>query len=295
MATKKPAPKKPAPKKPAPAKPAAPKATKGAKAKPTSPAPRASARAAALAPLTEAEEATLLTYPATYDKLPDQSVPRIVSMAREVLAAARQAIAILESGTRITRKDLDALAVELDRLQRSEAQWSKSRDARVDPKDVAEGESLKADALAALDYWLEGNEDVETRVSKIREGTGIADLADDLEKLAVLLEEHASALKKADLVKGAPGRMRALAQRMTDSLTGKKADVRAKTLLSLRNRAFWALGARLDGICSAGRYAFRKEPRKAKLFASVATRKRVAKGGRVAKEPVKLVPTDKTS
>ena len=289
MATKKPAPKKPAPKTPSPAK-----AKSKAKA-PAKAAPRSTARAVNLAPLSPADEEKLLTYPSTYDKLPDQSVPRIVSMAREVLSAARQAIDTLEESTRVERKDLDKLETDLDWLQRAEAQWSKSRDARVDPKDVAEGESLKADALAALDYWLEGDEDVETRVSKIREGTGIADLADDLEKLAALLEEHTSSLKKADLVTNAPARMRTLAQRMLDSLTGKKADVRAKTLLSLRNRAFWALGARLDTICSAGRYAFRKEPRKAKLFASVATRKRVAKGGRAAKEPVKLVPTDKTS
>lgn len=289
MATKKPA------KNPAPKKSAAPEAKARPSKKVTRPAPRQSARAAALVPLSEAEEAVLLAFPASYDRLPDQSVPRIVSMAREVLAAARQAIESLEASTKVTPKDLDALAVGLDRLQRAEAQWAKSRDARVDPKDVAEGESLKADALAALDYWLEGDEDVETRVSKIREGTGIADLADDLEKLAALLEAHAGSLKKADLVKGAPARMRTLAERMTDSLTGKKADVRAKTLLSLRNRAFWGLGALLDTICSAGRYAFRKEPRKAKLFASVATRKRVAKGGRAAKEPVKLVPTDKTS
>jgi hypothetical protein len=232
------------------------------------------------------EELTLLgSYPASFDKLPDQSVPRILTMAREVLAAGRQAIDALEANTRIGRHDLEKLAAETELLSRSEELWAKSRDVRVDPKAVAEGESLKADALAALDYWLAGNGPVEERVARVREGTGVADLSDDLDKLADLLDENSGHLKKADLVKSASSRMRELATSLMDSLAGKKSDVHGRTLLALRNRAFYGLVARMDSVCAGGRYAFRKEPRKAKLFASVATRKRVQAKGRTAKGP----------
>lgn len=232
------------------------------------------------------EELTLLgSYPASFDKLPDQSVPRILTMAREVLAAARQAIDALEANTRIGPNDLEKLSAETELLSRSEDLWAKSRDVRVDPEAVAEGESLKADALAALDYWLAGNGPVEERVARVREGTGVADLSDDLDKLADLLDENSGHLKKADLVKNASSRMRELAASLMDSLTGKKSDVQGRTLLALRNRAFYGLVARMDAVCAGGRYAFRKEPRKAKLFASVATRKRVQAKARPAKGP----------
>ena len=206
-------------------------------------------------------------------------------MAREVLAAARQAIDALESSTRIGRNDLEKLAAETELLSRSEDLWAQSRDVRVDPEALAEGESLKADALAALDYWLEGNAPVEERVARVREGTGVADLSDDLDKLADLLDENRAQLKKADLVKNASIRMRELAKSLIDSLAGKKSDVHGRTLLALRNRAFYGLVARMDSVCAGGRYAFRKEPRKAKLFASVATRKRVQAKGRAGKGP----------
>ena len=180
------------------------------------------------------EELTLLgSYPASFDKLPDQSVPRILTMAREVLAAARQAIDALESSTRIGRNDLEKLAAETELLSRSEDLWAQSRDVRVDPEALAEGESLKADALAALDYWLEGNAPVEERVARVREGTGVADLSDDLDKLADLLDENRAQLKKADLVKNASIRMRELAKSLIDSLAGKKSDVHGLSLIHI--------------------------------------------------------------
>lgn len=245
-------------------------------------------------PLEEAELLLLASHPPAYDRLPDQSVPRMLAMSREVLAGARQAIDALESCTRITKADLVKLERESDLLTRCEALWAKSRDVRVDPKEVTEGESLKSDALAALDYWLEGHADVEERVSRIREGTGVADLADDLEKLATLLDEHKLKLKKADLVKAASSHMRVVAKSLVDALAGRKSDVHGKTLLSQRNRAFYGLMARMDAVCSAGRYAFRKEPRKAKLFASVATRKRMqaSKGRPGAAKGDKPVPSE---
>jgi len=265
-----------------------------AKKKATSPtkAPARSAQTAKrggeLRPLTSDEQTLLASHPSNFDRLPDQSVPRILTMAREVLAAGRQAIDALEASTRIGRQDLAKLEAESELLGLCEELWAKSRDVRVDPKAVAEGESLKADALAALDYWLEGHSKVEERVARVREGTGIADLSDDLDKLADLLDENTASLKKADLVENASSRMRELAKSLMDSLAGKKSDVHGRTLLSLRNRAFHGLVARMDAVCAGGRYAFRKEPRKAKLFASVATRKRVqAKGraGKAAKAP----------
>jgi hypothetical protein len=246
-------------------------------------AARAGKGARELRALSSDEQTLLASHPATFDKLPDQSVPRILTMAREVLAAGRQAIDALEASTRIGREELAKLEAESDLLGLCENLWAESRDVRVDPKSVAEGESLKADALAALDYWLEGNTKVEERVARVREGTGIADLADDLDKLADLLDENRAHLKKADLVKNASSRMRELGVSLSDSLAGKKSDVQGRTLLSLRNRAFHGLVARMDAVCAGGRYAFRKEPRKAKLFASVATRKRVQAKGRAGK------------
>ncbi len=267
------------------------KTTSATKAKVRAPA-RTAKGARELRPLSPDEHTLLASHPSSFDKLPDQSVPRILTMAREVLAAGRQAIDALEASTRIGRGDLVKLEAESELLGLCEELWAKSRDVRVDPKAVAEGESLKADALAALDYWLEGNTKVEERVARVREGTGIADLSDDLDKLADLLDENGPSLKKADLVEDASSRMRELAKSLMDSLAGKKSDVHGRTLLSLRNRAFHGLVARMDAVCAGGRYAFRKEPRKAKLFASVATRKRVQAKGRAGKGSKDPGPND---
>ncbi|MBL0197572.1 MAG: hypothetical protein IPQ09_25830 [Myxococcales bacterium] len=256
-------------------------------------AARAPTRKAAAAPpqgLSSADEALLASYPPEFDRLPDQSVPRILTMAREVLAAGKQAITALAAHTRVGKADLERLEADAALLARCEDIWGRARDVRVDSKDIAEGEALKSDALAALDYWLEADAEVAARVSKVREGTGIADLADDLEKLADLLDENAAALKKADLAKGAAARMRALAESLASGLAGRRSDVSSRALLTKRNLAFYGLVAKMDAVCAAGRYAFRKEPRKAKLFASVATRKRVQRKSRAPKKTGPATP-----
>ncbi len=233
--------------------------------------------------LSAADAALLASYPAEYDRLPDQSVPRILAMAREVLAAARHALPALAACTRVCAAEVDGLEADAARLVACEDAWSRARDLRANSEDIAEAEGLKADALAALDYWLEGDAAVAARVARIREGTGIADLADDLEKLAALLDEHGTELQKADLIEGARARMQELARNLSSGLAGRRSDNSSRALLSLRNLAFHALVARMDAICAAGRYAFRKEPRRAKLFASVATRKRAQRRARIRK------------
>ncbi|HEY8076838.1 MAG TPA: hypothetical protein VIF62_22080, partial [Labilithrix sp.] len=117
---------------------------------------------------------------------------------------------------------------------------------------------------------------VQKRVDAIQEGRGIADLVDDLLKLADLVEENASRLRKADLPKDASNRARSLAESIGQSAAARPVErsggQAGADLLALRNRAFWYLREAMDAVRDAGRYVFRNEPKKVALFRASTTR-----------------------
>ena len=122
---------------------------------------------------------------------------------------------------------------------------------------------------------------VQKRVDAIQEGTGLADTVDDLTRLAELMSEQATVLKKADLPKNAAARAKELAGLLPMEAASQASDEQASELISLRNRAFWHLRDAMDEIRAAGRYAFRAEPRLVVRFRGTRT-----PGSRRAKAPV---------
>jgi hypothetical protein len=148
----------------------------------------------------------------------------------------------------------------------------------VDPGVNAGGcfHLLKKDMIAALRYFLHTDEAVQARVDDIIPGSGIADLLDDLQKLAVLLRENADALKRADLPADAAAQAERFATLLgSDDLVRSVAtSEQGRHLIGLRNLAFWRLREAMDEIRAAGRYVYRNDPKRLPLFRASGTRAR---------------------
>jgi hypothetical protein len=226
------------------------------------------------ASLGQQEQSDLLALSSEYEQAIDASVSDVLQEAREIEAVVKT------HGTALHKKsDLDpnlsaSVAARRKVLDACEGVWFTQRIA-LTPEEKRtlrqEAETLKRDAVASLRFFLRKNNDVQRKVSAIQEGTGLADLLDDLSKLADLLEEHQVALAKADLPGGATPADAALRAREIEELLGETAATEKTSQESaekhaLRNRAFWFLREAMDEIRAAGRYVFRNQPKLLSLF-----------------------------
>ncbi len=109
-------------------------------------------------------------------------------------------------------------------------------------------------------------------------GTGLADLIDDLKKLAALLDENQKALARADLPKHPADRARGLAESLSRGSADRGVDPVGAAAMSLRNRAFWWLREAMDAVRSAGRYVYRKQPKLLVAFRASSTLARARAG-----------------
>jgi hypothetical protein len=218
---------------------------------------------------------TLFALPDSYARHPDRPVADILQEANELVAIVKKHGKALYAKTRLDKRVAESLKARRSALASAESDWAKHR-AKTTPKGLRalreEAEALKHDAIAALRYFVEEDEDVQAELDAIVVGTGLPDLIDDLEKLGSLLADHAAALKKADLPKKAASRARELARTLGEGTAAHATDREGAALLALRNRAFWFAREAMEAIRSAGRYAFRSEPALATLFRSSSRR-----------------------
>jgi hypothetical protein len=159
--------------------------------------------------------------------------PEIIETVRTALAAARQA----------------------------QSDWSTLRDPRK-PADQAgleeAGRKLRSAAVAACRFTLRGDRNVQGVLDRIVQGDGIADLVQDLEDLATLVEQNLTALapnKKFDAPRQIPT-LRDTAREIRLGLAQYRTAGAQKTAVDLRNRAWTWLDLHVSELRAAGRYAF---------------------------------------
>ena len=223
--------------------------------------------------LTPAQIKALAQLDESFARPPDASVAVVAQEARELVATIKKYGKQLHAKTDLDAKQSGALGARLAVLEGADVGWAAVRDAAT-PADTKKGrseaEKLKRDMVAALRYFARDEAGVQGRVDAIQEGKGIADLIDDLQKLADLVEENAALLRKAELPKRAPQVARTLARAIGERAAERPVERVAvrdgADPLATRNRAYWHLREGMDAVREAGRYLFREEPKKLALF-----------------------------
>ncbi|MCS6898235.1 MAG: hypothetical protein RMJ98_00675 [Myxococcales bacterium] len=208
----------------------------------------------------------------------DIPVADLCQEARELeVIVAKMGTKLVES-SRLDPELCAALKPRRKLLEEREQEWLAHRLSSSSGRKemIQKAERLKKDIIAALRYFLHQDEAVQARVDNILPGTGLADLIDDLQKLATLLRENAAALARADLPKDAATRAEELAQTLghDEVVRSLVTSEESRRLQDRRNRAFWYLREAMDEIRAAGRYVFRNDPRRLALFRSSGTRAR---------------------
>ncbi|HEU4535417.1 MAG TPA: hypothetical protein VFS00_14915 [Polyangiaceae bacterium] len=225
-------------------------------------------------------ERRLLALPEAYAAAPDYSVVTILHETRAIEAILQRYGKDLLSGTKLDRKTPAEIGARREALEAAERAWLAARESEA-PRSVTllrkEAEGLVRDVAAALRYFLEHDAGVQRRIGAVREGAGDADRIEDLRHCAELIEEHAEALRRADLPKSAARRCRELAQELAAAAAERDAGRGgALAAQALRNRAYWHLRELMDEIRAAGRYVFRHEPKRLTLFRASSTNARHA-------------------
>lgn len=240
------------------------------------PAKKAASKEVAALP----HDAALLALEASYAEGINVPVATILLEAQELQGVLGKLKKRLLSGSRLQESLLDGLGTRIEALDGAEGRWSEHRTlllAGNKKKLRAEAEELRSDAIAALRHFAPGAPRTQAQLDLIVEGSGIADLIEDLKKLQPLLRSHSGELEKAQLPPKAGERLLALARALEEASSeaaGERVSSdEARQALALRNRAYWWLREALDEIRECGRYVFRKEPDKARLFRSSYSRK----------------------
>lgn len=238
-----------------------------------------------------ADAKRLLALDAAFDKPLDVPVKQLLHEARDLASTARRLEPELVAKSELSKGFSAELSRRTDLADAAERAWQAARALHV-PADVEvarqDGEALKRRAFAALRYFCRADPEVQSRLDRIYEGAGDADLIDDLTKLADLVRTHGPDLKKADLPRRPADALEAAAHALAEvaAARGKAPDL--VTAQRLRNRAFWWLRALLEDVRAAGRYVFRGDPKALKAFRSTTTHTRVQ---RKSKPPAPEPPT----
>jgi chaperonin cofactor prefoldin len=246
------------------------------------------------ASLTASDRAALLALDPSFAANIDRPVADIVQEARELEAVLDKVAKKLVKHSRLDKAIASSLAARRAALDAAEALWTEHRVAALDKSQKAtreKAEALKQDMIQALRHFLEEDEQVQKRVDDIIPGTDLADLVDDLKKLAALVDEHAAALKKADLPAQAAKSARDFAEALSVGAAERAASADGAEAKELRNRAYWWLRGAMDEIRSAGRYVFRDDPKMLKVFRASSTRARVRATSAKPAEP-QAVPAE---
>ncbi len=234
------------------------------------------AKAATQATLTKADVALLMKLVEVNTARPDVSIRDAVQEGKDLSAACTTLGAKLVSHGGISKTAFKELEARTARLDRGERSWTNQRDfaAKGDILTVRKaGVSEKQTGMAAMRHFLRNDREIQVRLDNIAEGSGDVDLADDLNKLADLIEPNLAALKTPEITKATPVRMREIAGKLSALVSERNVDVEAGDAITLRNKAFWHLRALVSEIQSAGRFVFRDEPKSLKHFRSIRARK----------------------
>ena len=144
--------------------------------------------------------------------------------------------------------------------QEAQKQWA---------EQAPEAYAFRDDLLASLRFAYRKDDALLSRVSAIADGSGHADMIQDLNDIAVLGREYSDPLADIgfdlDQLDLAAARADELADLLAEA-NGDKADPNQSKLI--RDKAYMRMKALVDEIREAGKYVFRNNPKRLKGYAS---------------------------
>ncbi len=237
-----------------------------AKAKPKAPEASAKEIAEALA-----EVATV--------RAPDIPVDKLTGEARTlVVAAKRDAEALAKVGV---KRSLIAIVASLSAIvSKVQSQILAARKVGRTKAEIATdvlARAFRQRTLEDLAFATDGDADAALRIAAIREGEGVDDLIADLGVIVAFIREIPDQLKR---IGQNPQKLvqegTALEAKLGALVDERRTRSDETALTTERDRAATALSAAMAKLRSAGKYAFRDEPNKARLYTSTYTRVRKA-------------------
>ncbi|WP_437576196.1 hypothetical protein [Sorangium sp. So ce887] len=172
----------------------------------------------------------------------------------------------------ITADKVALLARFARRLGALEKVWQKARGAvkltSAQRRLRDEAEALDAKLVAGGRWGCRNDAAAQAELSRIAEGSGLADIIQDLRDLVDFWDDHEGALGVTDITRKDLDRAKALADALEGAAANEASDASAAHALELRNRCFWAADELAKEIREGGRYAFRDQPKIAARFVS---------------------------
>ncbi len=219
----------------------------------------------------------LLALPSADVRRPSLPMAVVLQEAHELLVLARRPdVRARLSAVGVPDEALAELEPRLVAAREAQSAWALARDPRKS-EEVQEredqGQTLRRRMVAAARWNLRDDRSAQGTLDGIVEGDSLADLIQDLEDLALLMEQRGEAFAADQTfdpaARGAEARTLAAAIR---------SDVAARRVLAesidvdLRDRAYTALITRITELRAAGRYAFQDDEKLAPRFASAYVR-----------------------
>ncbi len=184
---------------------------------------------------------------------------------------------------------LDGLPVAIAAARQAQSQWVVVRD-RGKPQAQRDreqaGAELRSEIVAACRWNLRGDRVALAVIDQIVQGEGVPDLVQDLLDLAALLGQQEAAFDGDETFDSAAKAeaARTTASEITAGLSESRVLGDHEAAKLLRDRAVTHLAKVVADVREAGRYAFRKDPRRAAAFGSAYMRKAKARSRRRAGE-----------
>lgn len=195
---------------------------------------------------------------------------------------------------------LEGLPVAVAATRQAQSQWVVVRD-RGKPQAQREreqaGMELRSDLVAACRWNLRHDPAALAVLDHIMQGEGVPDLVQDLLDVAALIGQHEAAFDGDDTFDAAARAesARSAAADITAGLSASRTLGDHEATKLLRDQAYTHLAKLVADVREAGRYAFRKEPRRAAAFASAYMRKAKARSRRRAGERADVEPEVSTA
>ncbi|MAQ75616.1 MAG: hypothetical protein CL613_04705 [Aquimarina sp.] len=222
----------------------------------------------------DAKLATLEAIPAAEVKAPTMPVDISLQEAEDLFTWAAEDQAALQAKGLDWDTHVADIPVRAGALRYAQSEWMKERFGREEASKVWKEESPKAfelrnDLLADFRYAYRKNANLLGRVRAIAEGTGAADMIQDLSDISVLgkantaeLEEIKFDLTKLDVVEQRADELAELLAKANGVL------LENASAKDIRDRAFTHLKEAVDEVRDCGKYVFRKDPNRYKGYIS---------------------------
>jgi len=175
----------------------------------------------------------------------------------------------------------------LEAAREAQARWAAVRSPRKPEEQQAleeSGAALRANVVAAVRWNLRDARMVMGALDRIVEGTGVADLVQDLVDLGELVEQQLAGFTSDQTFDAAAMvmKLRELAADIRSGLSEYRTDAAMADALALRDRAWTALDDTMRDIRDAGRYAFRDTPDARRFTSAYERTQRLARKRRAA-------------